>query len=187
MWNYGTVQITFNRIQHDGWGKPWSTDHNNPPAYITLHTQQNLWSWPHLQVGHLSQLATLLYNRLIPMLYMIITPYFTRVPWILTNSHFMLCFVHISYILIQVLCQTVHWPKFSFIACSISILSPQVWTTDKNSLVATVTLLYLKLLIIDRICIVYTFKLDPLSLHSELYICPGDPAQSNFHSATRLP
>jgi hypothetical protein len=89
----------------------------------------------------------------------------------------------------QVLCQTVHWPKFSFISrtTSIFILSPQVWTTDKNSLVATDTLLYLKLLIVDRTCTVSAFQLDHLSLHSKLYICPGDTAQFYYHCATWLP
>ena len=53
------------------------------------------------------------------------------------------------------LCHNVHWPKSSPVcrihfACSVSILSPNGRTTDKNLLVATNTLLYVKFLIIDK-------------------------------------
>jgi len=104
MWNYGTVQITFNRNQQNGWGKSWSTNHNNPNNLHNFihsktcevgHTCKSVTchSWPHFYIiGEFQCYTRLLLHNLA-----------TRVPWVLTTGSYLMYCVLVT--VIRVLCQ----------------------------------------------------------------------------------
>jgi len=105
-WNYGTVQITFNRNQQNGWGKSWSTDHNNPPnLHNFIHSKIR-------EVGHTCKSVTchswlhfyiigefLCYTRSLLITW---TPVYLE-SW--SQVHILYYVLCISHIVIQVLCQ----------------------------------------------------------------------------------
>jgi hypothetical protein len=67
------------------------------------------------------------------------------------------------------------------------IFSSQLWTINRNFIVAYDPLRYCKSLYIDRVNLLLSSWTTRLSLHSELYICSGDSVQLNFRNLRWFP
>jgi hypothetical protein len=151
-------------------------------------TEWNIWSWPPLQVGLLSQLAKTLEHRQIPMI-LYIHYSMTWPPVYLESRPQLICLICTFNLPMsadlkgcRVLVHAVHEHKCSFISrttsCPINLHPfPQVWAKDWKFLVATDTVLQ-----VSNHWQVYVpaSKLDSLSLHCVMNIRPSDSCVIKF-------